>query len=61
MKLNSSEDIKPKLISLSWVYKQTVILKTKKKEYFYLINKSRQKVLYNLYFQNIFLIDDLKN
>jgi len=24
MKLNSSEDIKPKLISLSWVYKQTV-------------------------------------
>jgi hypothetical protein len=27
MKLNSSEDIKPKLISLSWLYKQTVILK----------------------------------
>jgi len=59
MKLNSSEDIKPKLISLSWVYKQTVILK--KKNIFILINQSRQKVLYNQYFQNIFLIDDLKN
>ncbi len=26
MKLNSGEDIKPKLISLSWLYKQTVVL-----------------------------------
>jgi hypothetical protein len=29
MKLNSAEDIKPKLISLSWLYKQTVVSKTK--------------------------------
>ena len=27
MKLNSFEDNKPKLISLSWLYKQTVILR----------------------------------
>jgi hypothetical protein len=35
MKLNSAEDIKPKLISLSWLYKQTVVLQQKKNKDFY--------------------------